>query len=329
MGETSIQWTDKTWNPTRGCDPVSPGCKLCYAERLAGRFCKPGQPFHGFVQLGKNGNRGSSWTGKVELIESKLDEPLHWKKPCRVFVNSMSDLFHEELRDEVIDRVFAVMALCPHITFQCLSKRPRRMMEYLEPGKDYGQDLHEWSKSYRRVFDSMVAMLRTANPHALNRASDWLDEHYPGRDGFLRSWPLPNVWLGVSVEDQIRKDRIDLLRQTPAAVRFLSIEPLLEDIGTLNLDGIHWVIVGGESGPGARPFNVRWARDVIAQCKAAGVACFVKQMGANARTNAIRGYDDAMQRLELKDSHGGDMDEWPGDLRVRQFPEGAMQEAER
>jgi protein gp37 len=255
MGQTKIEWTDRTWNPVRGCSRVSEGCRRCYAERIfarnlpAMRSPTTKEPFAIMTPS------GARWTGKVELIESKLSEPLHWKKPQRVFVNSMSDLFHEALPDDAIERVFAVMALCPHITFQVLTKRPERMLE--------------WS---RRIFPHDSVM------HIMSR------DH--GVDAFALRWPLPNVWLGVSVEDQATADaRIPLLLQTPAAIRFVSYEPALGpvDFGTwidpMWVPNLDWIICGGESGPGARPPHPAWFRQTRDQCEAAGVAFFFKQWG--------------------------------------------------
>ncbi len=279
MGNTSIQWTDKTWNPTRGCSRVSPGCTSCYAERIAYRFSGPSDQFAGFA---KKVNGHASWTGKVELIESMLDAPLHWRRPCRIFVNSMSDLFHEALPGSDIFKVFVIMAASPQHTFQILTKRAARMREWINNVKPEG---------------------------------------FPG-------WPLPNVWLGISAEDQQRADeRVPLLLQTPAAVRFVSYEPAL---GPVDFDkwfwGGHgnpnWIIVGGESGPGARPFNIVWARNTIEQCKAAGVACFVKQLGAKPFIGPKKISNGVISRgpLTLKDRKGGEISEWPEDLRVREFP---------
>lgn len=336
MGDTPIQWTDKTWNPVRGCSRVSPGCVNCYAERQAARFSgerhvrdcvdpgaqtwhwEPG-PFAGFVTR-VNGH--AAWTGKVELIESKLEEPLHWRKPCKVFVNSMSDLFHEALDDEAISAVFAIMSRAPQHTFQILTKRPKRMLDWFS--RSMVQDGVDESGCTR---------------------FGWCHANVEGR------WPLPNVWLGVSAEDQQRADeRIPLLLQTAAAVRFVSYEPA---IGPVDFDQISitvapgffgsplgwhhrgqchkaegipyprldWIIVGGESGPGARTFDIQWARNTLAQCKAAGVACFVKQLGKNPVLS--READNAFipdYEYRMEDSHGGDMAEWPSDLRIRQFP---------
>jgi len=331
MGVTSIEWTDCSWSVVRGCSRVSEGCRNCYAERIAVRFSGPGQPYEGFadVPAGRRhsqtgaatcGVRGK-WTGRVELIPSKLDEPLRWKRPRRVFVNSMSDLFHEALPDEAIDRVFGVMAASPRHTFQVLTKRPARMLKWATRNNVQAYVQHE---------------------HAHHDPS-------PERNVW-KIWPLPNVWLGVSVEDQATADeRIPLLLQTPAAVRFISVEPMLEQIDlclTAGSEvsgaegaarGIHWVIVGGESGPGARPFDIAWARSVIAQCREAGVACFYKQAGCNVIVRDVddmgpddyRAWDDVHRgepfppegvRLRLRSPKGGDPSEWPEELRVREFP---------
>jgi len=245
---THIGWTDATWNPVRGCSRVSPGCGGanheggCYAEKIAARFSGPGQPYEGFARRTPNGGQ---WTGKLALVEESLDLPLRWKRPRRIFVNSMSDLFHEALPDAAIDQVLEVIGACDdqdrgHI-FQILTKRGVRQRDYMRSARAYD---------------------------AWNR-----------RCMAQEAWPPRNIWLGVSVEDQERKHRIDELRATPAAIRFLSLEPLLEDLGAIDLTGIHWVIVGGESGPRARPMHPDWARSLRDQCQAAGVAFFFKQWG--------------------------------------------------
>lgn len=268
---TKIQWTDTTWNPLRGCSAISPGCAHCYAARMCSRGL-PGllspttrEPFaiHG------------KWTGRVELIESKLTEPLRWRKPRRVFVNSMSDLFHDSVSDDVIDRVFAVMALAPQHTFQVLTKRAGR--------------LPAWCRRLQRMADEWAP--RTAKKSfgpsdVLNLR--WLHWTVGMGPAFpYHPWPIPNVWIGVSVEDRARLSRIDELRATPAAVRFISFEPLLEDVGRVDLTGIHWVICGCESGPGARPFDEDWARGLRDQCQAAGVAFFYKQAMRNGKLVAL------------------------------------------
>lgn len=255
---TKIEWTDETWNPTRGCS-MAPGSELggclnCYAAR--NQLRRPQQTASSGKPFAILRDAGPRWSGEVELIESKLLEPLHWKKPRRVFVNSMSDLFHENLPDAAIDRVFAVMALCPQHTFQVLTKRAERMRRYFTEDE------------LGRAIAIKAEATRIPGYHdGLCEAADFMP------------WPYRNIQLGVSVEDQANKYRIDLLRPTPAAVRFLSIEPLLEDIGQLNLTGIHWVIVGGESGPGARPIHPDWVASIRDQCQAASVPFFFKQWG--------------------------------------------------
>lgn len=246
--KTNIEWTDATWNPIRGCTRVSEGCRHCYAETVAARFSGPGQPYEGLAEfVTRPGSaREARWTGKVAVVETLMDWPLRKRKPLRIFVNSMSDLFHEAVPDEVVDKVFRVMSMARKHTFQVLTKRPERMRRYLT---------HEAVQG---------------------RIS------YQGR----AIWPLPNVWLGVSVEDQATADaRIPILLDTPAAVPWISAEPLL---GPLDLTqyfhapidsrrGLAWVVVGGESGPGARPMHPDWARSLRDQC--AAVPFFFKQWG--------------------------------------------------
>lgn len=218
---SAIEWTDATWNPVRGCTKISPGCKYCYAERFAERF--RGVPNHPFEQ-----------GFDLRLIPEKLDAPLKWRTPRRIFVNSMSDLFHESVPTEYIARVGEVMRTAGWHVFQVLTKRPDRMQYLLN------NELQELGS-------------------------------------------LQNVWWGVSVEDrQYGVPRIELLRNTNALVRFLSIEPLLENLGTLDLRGIDWVIVGGESGTRYRPLEVEWARQIRDRCHKMGVPFFFKQWGGRS-----------------------------------------------
>ncbi|SKL67286.1 bacteriophage protein gp37 [Mycobacteroides abscessus subsp. massiliense] len=259
MGDkTGIEWTDATWNPVTGCDKVSPGCDRCYAETFAERW---------------RGTRGHYFeTGfDVQLRPDKLDLPLRWTKPRRIFVNSMSDLFHDSVPDAYIGSVFDVMARAEQHTFQILTKRHGRMRALLRKWEQEGAESVERGEL-----------------HPKYGAAAWRR-----RDGLWctpRVWPLPNVWLGVSAEDQKRADlRIPALLDTPAAVRFVSAEPLL---GPIDLHGdpigkdsvfwighLDWVIVGGESGPGARPMHPDWARSLRDQCIAAGVPFLFKQWG--------------------------------------------------
>ena len=226
-----IEWTQETWNPVTGCTKVSPGCEHCYAERFSERFRGvPGHPY----EMGFD----------LTLRPERLDQPLRWKMPRRVFVNSMSDLFHEDVPDEFIDRVFVVMSITRRHTFQVLTKRAERMRDYCSSPATVG----------RIVTDSLELLDGIDDDVSHHHA------HFSAITDGLRCIRLPNVWLGVSVEDQKRADeRIPLLLDTPAAVRFVSAEPLLGpiDFGR-TLNEIDWVIVGGESGPGARPMNPDW-----------------------------------------------------------------------
>jgi protein gp37 len=224
---SSIEWTDATWNPVRGCTKISPGCKHCYAETFAERFRGvPGHPYEQGFDL--------------RLIPGKLGEPMRWSKSRMIFVNSMSDLFHEDVPDDYILSVANVMQSANWHTYQVLTKRADRLQESLRT---------------------------TLREHAA----------------------LPHIWWGVSVEDREHGlPRIDLLRHAPAVVRFLSIEPLLEDLGVIDLSGIHWIIVGGESGHGARPMQSAWVESIRDQCVAAGVPFFFKQWGGVQKKKAGR-----------------------------------------
>jgi protein gp37 len=390
---SKIQWTEETWNPVVGCTPVSPGCLNCYAATLAPRLAAMGQPQYAGLTVRMTDTRGDTravFNGTVRCVDEALDKPLRRKKPTMYFVCSMGDLFHKAVPFEFIDRVFAVMALCPQHTFQVLTKRPERMAEYLNQPA---------SLAFRRVCAAISDM---------------------GYRPTTGTWPLAHVWLGTSAEDQTRLDeRVPHLLRCPAAVRFLSCEPLL---GALELadtlkaktrvhmclnvrgairnrsfdgfnhpggqpmtrseaenalfdlhakgvkviplgecddfddqtgcrghrtPGIDWVIVGGESGVHARPCRVGYVRNVVRQCREAGVPVFVKQLGAVVwdrndagfcgdpsdawDENKTRGvifdpendatvYQGKPVRVLLHDRKGGDMDEWPADLRVREMP---------
>jgi protein gp37 len=276
---TGIEWTDATWNPTRGCSRVSEGCRNCYAERATARFLKVWGTIEGLAKFTPSGPR---WSGNVVLHESALDRPLRWRRPRRIFVNSMSDLFHEKLSDEAIDQVFAVMAIAHQHTFQVLTKRPARMLEYT----------------------SAPARAETVGIAMAHRMCGIAPPSVPRH--LQPPWPLPNVWLGVSVENQATADeRIPLLLQTLAAIRFLSCEPLLGSIdlrryifcpgveeseshgrtvhrhngACCSQPRVDWVIVGGESGPGARPMHPAWARALRDQCSESRAAFFFKQWG--------------------------------------------------
>ena len=265
---TTIEWTEKTWNPTTGCDRVSPGCDHCYALTMAGRLKRMGQ-----ARYQNDGDPRTSGPGfGLTVHEEALGIPLRRRKPTTYFVNSMSDLFHHDVPDEFIAQVFAIMAeTSDRHTYQVLTKRPQRMAAVLK-------------RSYLEFED--VAK----------------------QTNVIVDLPLDNVWLGTSIESDNYTWRADHLRATPARVRFLSLEPLLGPLPSLNLDGISWVIVGGESGPGARPMRLDWVRDIVDQCRGAGVAVFVKQLGS--------GWSGRHHR----DLKGGHIDTFPPDLQIREMP---------
>lgn len=339
--DSSIQWTDSVWNPVRGCRIVSPGCQNCYAMKMAHRFSGEGRPYEGLTRLTI---RGPEWTGEVRTVPDALEVPLHWRKPRKVFVNSMSDLFHEDVPDYFMDEVFAVMLLSPRHTFQVLTKRAERMAAYFAT-----PDLYE------RVL----------------RAADELRSKHAGLSSVPisnpRTHPAPWIWWGVSVEDQRRADeRIPHLLRSPAAVRFLSMEPLLGPVdlrrwlprcGTwggaegIEPEPINWVIIGGESGARARPMHPYWIRNIIEQCRGAAVPVFVKQLGAwlprlwtekpptgdkwgtleangefwstGTPWNGRQFEDSPVGEVLMRHvgGHNSDPEEWPADLRVREWPE--------
>lgn len=249
MAETSIEWTDATWNPVAGCTVITAGCTNCYAMRMAARLEAMGvKKYAGTTR--KSGGR-AKWTGKIVLDPLALDTPATWAKPRRVFVNSMSDLFHEDVPEEFIRKVWLTMAATPRHTYQILTKRPDRMAE-------------------------VVSCLPV----------------------------LPNVWLGTSVEDSAVLARIDELRRAPAAVRFISFEPLLGTVAGADLRDIHWAIVGGESGPQAREMDPAWVDEIEAICRRDGAAFFFKQWGgrnkkATGRVLRGRTYDEMPRSAAL------------------------------
>ncbi len=234
-GSSDIEWTEATWNPVAGCTMVSPGCTNCYAQRMAARLQAMGlKKYAGTTR--KSGKR-HVWTGRINIDSASLTAPLNWRKPQRIFVNSMSDLFQESVEEKFVRRVWQVMEQAHWHTFQILTKRPERMLEMLS--------------------------------HPAFRT-------------------LPNVWLGTSIESEDYLDRIDLLRRVPARVRFISFEPLLGPIHEPDLSGIHWAIVGGESGPRARPMQSWWVETLRDTCREQGVAFFFKQWGGKRKKTTGR-----------------------------------------
>ena len=269
MGDkTGIEWTDATWNCIYGCSRVSPGCENCYAESFSHRFS--GQKGHRMEGLTVLRKKGPSWTGKITLAPDRLNQPLRWTRPRMIFVNSLSDVFHKKVPFEFVAAMFGVMGLAQDHTFQILTKRHERMVEF------YGW-LEAEAKS--RAGKPVQACLWHLDDHNAQGADVTIPkELYQGEVAL--DWPLNNVWMGVSVEDQERcNERIPYLQQVPAAVRFLSMEPMVGEVDYLDLRGIHWVILGGESGPGSRPMNPDWVRYVRDRCNEEGVPFFMKQWG--------------------------------------------------
>jgi protein gp37 len=235
MAETSIEWTDATWNPVAGCSVLTAGCTNCYAMRMAARLEAMGTgKYRGLTR--KSGGR-AVWTGKIRLDHASLDAPKTWSKPRKVFVNSMSDLFHDDVPIKFIARVWDVMKDTPRHTYQILTKRPERMAQVL-----------------------------AKPPFEI----------------------LSNVWLGASVEDDRVLYRLDAIRQVPAAVRFVSLEPLIGSVSQGDFTGIHWAIVGGESGPRAREMKPEWVDEIEAMCRRSGTAFFFKQWGGKNKKAAGR-----------------------------------------
>lgn len=293
--KTGIEWTDATWSPITGCSVVSAGCKHCYAMKLAGTRLQHHPSRAGLTVDTKN---GPVWTGEVRFNEQWLDQPLRWKRPRMVFVCAHADLFHPNVPNEWLPLIFGVMAAAKQHTFQVLTKRPERMREVLNDPV---------------FFDAVAYTVR--DTYGIELEAD--------------DWPLRNVWIGVSVEDQAAADeRIPLLLDTPAAVRWISAEPLLGpvDLGlfgtvpkdispryTLVYEMLDWIVVGGESGPNARPMVLGWAKDIVSQCKAAGVPVLMKQVGANPTNREGKPH-------KISDRKGAIMEDWPDVLRVREYP---------
>lgn len=353
MSDSKIEWTSKTWNPAiRGCSKASAGCRECYAMKFAHRFSGPGQRYEGLTVLRKS---GPEWSGKVVTGNWNLTTPIRWRKPQKVFVNSMSDLFHEDVPFDVIDDVFGVMWAClylgrgenvyPGHTFQILTKRAERMAEYTNQDRR-----KQWA--------------RAAVTYGGGADADAIFDQV-----MLAEGQHPRIHLGVSVEDQPNADaRVPWLAISRAAVKFVSAEPLIGPVDfsawmmppCIRNENPHlafpypfgeqvrpfdWVIVGGESGPGARPCHVAWVTAIQAQCKTAGVPVFTKQLGLYpiiedpVRIGLPRAQWPEMEWPEgtffgnrtgisslngcqvlLRDPKGGDVSEWPERLRIREFP---------
>jgi protein gp37 len=360
MSETKIEWVHppgfdagETWNATLGCSKQSPGCKKCYAIRSVRRMsgnpnAKIAAANAGLVVMT---GAGLNWTGKINLIEERLHIPLRKRRPTCWFVNSLSDLFHPEVPDDFIDRVFAVMALCPHHRFIILTKQAQRMFDYFAPGTFRDARIATQAK----LTSTSVAPFKLPSSEVFDAGRVARGEPWE-----ICKWPLPNIWLGVSAENQKYADeRIPLLLKTPATKRIVSYEPAL---GLIDFDAVpvtaapgffggalRWhhrgrchevdnipypvidqVLIGGESGPDSSPFDIGWARSTRDQCKTAGTAFFMKQMGSHP----VAGEHDIKQGgvfagarhvepkydLCLNDKKGGRIEEWPSDLQIREYP---------
>lgn len=339
--KTGISWTEATWNPIRGCLRVSDGCRFCYAEVVAGRFGGPGQPYEGltkpFVLKGQSQGKTSvepeiehRWNGAVQLVESHLFDPIKWRKPKVIFVNSMSDLFYEKIPLDYVDRIMAVMVLAQHHTFQVLTKRADRMRDYLNDPE---------------MPERVMAYCESMKPSGL-----WNGNVYQARYWLIdEPRPIPHIWWGVSAEHQAAADeRVPALLDANAAVRFVSYEPALGpiDFSAIEADGyridairggIHddenglistggkdvpaldWIIIGGESHQDkkrARPFDIAWARSLIRDAQDEGhSAIYVKQLGSNPV--------DGETPLVIPGRKSDEPALWPEDVRIQQYPEAA------
>jgi len=267
MANTKIEWTERVYNPTTGCTQISKGCARCYALRMAKRLA------------GRVGYPEAPNQFRLTLHPDRLFLPLKWKKPSRIFVDSMSDLFHKDVPFDFIDQVFVVMKMAWRHTFQLLTKRPERMFEYLNRYTVGGWHTRE------------IVLHNAVRDFGANSTSE------------NTVWPLRNVWLGVSAEDQKAADgRLPWLLKTPAAVHFVSVEPMLGPVNLgWDINRLDWIIIGAESGPGARAFELQWAFDLVRQCRDSEVPVFVKQL-----------------RIDGKLTH--DMNDFPEGLRVREYP---------
>jgi protein gp37 len=330
MKKHKISWLNipgyipQTWNPIVGCSKISDGCRNCYAERMAARLASMTSDHLKYDEVI---NCRDSWNGETLLVESALQKPLGWKKPRSIFVNSMGDLFHENTPDEWIDRVFAVMALCPQHLFIVLTKRADRMAGWFS---DIGSEQME-----------CVNFPAIRHPFArLGKSSNLVEKLYLSHPNGPAPWPLPNVWLGVTAENQAAADeRIPHLLRTPAAVRFVSCEPMIGAVifSTMSMPPemtplgpmpgqynalqhtwkgrkLDWVICGGESGPGARPMNPEWAMCLSLQCSNAGVPFFFKQFGDKRWPGVHGGYNP-------KEKCGGDRLGHLAQKQWHEFPE--------
>lgn len=296
MSKTKISWTEYSWNPIVGCSKVSDGCKNCYAEKMACRLAHMEHPEYQEVTMSKMNpmpisyyNQFEKWNGKTAFVESAIDKPLHWRKPRMIFVSSMGDLFHPSVPFEWIDKVIAVAVVCHHHIFQLLTKHGDRMAEYF---KQAGL----WTEIIPNATHKYLHHRGIQEPIPGYFAFNCLEAEY--------KVPIPNLWLGVTIEKSNYLNRAKTLSDIPASIRFISNEPLLEDIRYTSdeLRVIDWVIIGAESGPHRRQCKLEWVRNIRDQCIAAGVPVFIKQISINGKVEH-------------------DINRFPEDLRIREYPE--------
>lgn len=307
---SKIAWTDHTWTPIVGCDAVSPACANCYAALMAARLEAMGQEKYRGVAVRASGK--GKWTGLVKFWQPDLMKPLGMRKPARWFLTSMGDVFHRGVSFDDIDRLFAVMALANWHTFLVLTKRPERACEYLTAARATAVGMEALATTMQ---------VRSADPRSRVGAGVTLT----GDIAHLATWPLPNVFVGCTAENQ---ERADELRPHMAAMAargwrtFVSYEPALGPVDWTGWEFLQQLIVGGESGPRARDFDIGWARSSVEWCRSAGLTPFVKQMGARPVWSDADEDSEPPHggRLKYTDRAGGDWLEWPADLRVREFP---------
>jgi protein gp37 len=309
MTKSAIEWTDETWNPLRGCNRVSPGCTNCYAERVAMRFSGADQPYEALVRMS---SQGPKWTGQIRTVPGALHAPLLWKQPRRVFVNSMSDLFHEAVPFSFVAAVLGCMSLASAHTFQVLTKRPQRMAEFFE-----------WLEYEGAQVDSPASLCVTKLLVLAEGMPERLEPLIRERAKARSQWPLSNVWFGVSVEDQTRADerREPLCTVASAGWRtWVSYEPALGLVDWTGWDFIGWLVSGGESGVRARPSHPHWHRVARDWCAGAGVTYFFKQWGAwqphdEPHTEPhseppVRGANTGASAFLRVDGHWGNQGDW-------------------
>lgn len=338
--KSKIAWTDETLNVVIGCEKVSAGCANCYAIPTTHRGMA--EQHRGVT---KKIRSGVDWNGEINLVPSRLFIPCRQQRARRIFVNSLSDLWHKNVDPDFVAALYGVALSTPRHTYQILTKRPERMREWYRHMGSFRDDTHfeGWPGAVVEAFSQALAI--DSQLYREGKGQEEFHSKWCGGAQKTFTWPPPNVHLGITVEDQAAaEERIPILLDTPATVRWLSVEPMLEQIDLrpwLGSRELHWVVVGGESGNGARPCKAEWIQDVVDQCRDVGVPVFVKQLGADVRCSGatwgveqernhggLTHWPEGTKRtaglgdihIDLNQSKGGEIDEWPESLRVREFP---------